>query len=104
MSLFQSLLTKKIEADYKELVRQGALIIDVRTKEEFRGGHVAQAINIPLQVLPAKIASLARHDTCIITCCASGARSGIAKNILHAAGYANVHNGGEWSSLVRALQ
>lgn len=83
--------------DFKALVKDGAMIIDVRTPAEFKGGHVKGAVNIPLQSLQANFSKIPKNKT-IITCCASGMRSGSAKNLLKAAGY-TVHNGGGWTSL-----
>ena len=83
--------------DFKALVQQGAMIIDVRTPAEFKGGHVKGAVNIPLQSLQANFSKIPKNKT-IITCCASGMRSGSAKSLLKAAGY-TVHNGGGWTSL-----
>ncbi|MBP8067673.1 MAG: rhodanese-like domain-containing protein [Pedobacter sp.] len=42
---------------------------------------------------------LTNKNKAIITCCASGMRSASAKSILKSSGYAEVHNGGGWSSL-----
>ncbi len=89
--------------DFKELVKKGAVILDVRSKEEFNGGHVKGAINIPVDTLSTNASKLGDKDTYIITCCMSGGRSSMAKNILHAAGYDNVHNGGGWHSLQSKL-
>ncbi|MEY3591665.1 MAG: hypothetical protein RLZZ38_622 [Bacteroidota bacterium] len=83
--------------DFKALVKEGAMIIDVRTPSEFKGGHIKGAVNIPLQSLQASYAKIPKNKT-IITCCASGMRSGSAKSLLKAAGY-TVHNGGGWTSL-----
>jgi rhodanese-related sulfurtransferase len=83
--------------DFKALVKEGAMIIDVRTPAEFKGGHIKGAVNIPLQSLQASYAKIPKNKT-IITCCASGMRSGSAKSLLKAAGY-TVHNGGGWTSL-----
>lgn len=83
--------------DFKALVQQGAMIIDVRMPAEFKGGHVKGAVNIPLQSLQASFSKIPKNKT-IITCCASGMRSGSAKSLLKAAGY-TVHNGGGWTSL-----
>jgi rhodanese-related sulfurtransferase len=83
--------------NYAELVKQGALIIDVRTPAEFNGGHIKGAVNMPLQSLQANMSKVPKNKT-IITCCASGMRSVSAKSILKAAGY-TVHNGGGWMSL-----
>lgn len=97
------LFEKKEDVDVKSLVKEGAVILDVRSKEEFAGGHVKGAINIPLDTLTSNVNKIGDKDTYIITCCMSGGRSSMAKNILHAAGYDNVHNGGGWHSLQNKL-
>ncbi len=104
MSIFQSMFGKQETVDYKNLVKQGAVILDVRSSDEFASGHVKGAINIPLQELGTNISKLGAKDTYIITCCMSGGRSSMAKSILHAAGYDNVHNGGGWHTLQKKLQ
>ena len=86
------------KVDLKELVKNGAMIVDVRTSGEYAGGHIKGSINIPLQNLDKGLSKLNKDKT-IITCCASGNRSGAAKSILKSKGYSNVHNGGGWASL-----
>lgn len=97
-------LKKKEDADYKELIKLGAVILDVRSKEEYESGHVKGALNIPLDTLSSNFKRIGDKDTYIITCCMSGGRSSMAKSILHRAGYDNVHNGGGWHSLQSKLQ
>lgn len=89
--------------NFSELIQQGALIIDVRSKAEFNGGHIKGAINIPVNVLTSHLGQLKDKNQPIITCCASGMRSASAKNILQSNGYKNVYNGGGWSSLQNKL-
>jgi phage shock protein E len=86
------------KTDYSDLVKQGAVIVDVRSKSEYAGGHIKNSINIPVDQLEKNLSKLNKEKT-IITCCASGMRSASAKNILHNNGYKNVHNGGGWASL-----
>ena len=86
------------KTDYATLVKQGAVILDVRNKNEFAGGHIKNSINIPLDQLEKNLSKFSKDKT-IITCCASGMRSASAKSILQNNGYKNVHNGGGWSSL-----
>lgn len=73
-----------------------AVIIDVRTPEEFMGGHVAGSKNIPLMEIPQRIEELRAMGGEIILCCASGNRSGQATYFLQNEGFTNVHNGGSW--------
>ncbi len=85
--------------NYKELMENGAVIIDVRTKGEYAGGHIKGSTNIPVNQLNANLGKFKNKEKAIITCCASGARSGAAKRLLISNGYTNVHNGGSWYSL-----
>lgn len=74
---------------------EGAVLIDVRTRGEFAGGHIAGSLNLPLDELPARIASVAPDkDAPLLLFCASGARSGRAAAFLAGQGYTQVHNGG----------
>lgn len=84
--------------DYKALVAQGAVILDVRTKMEYQQGHIKGSINVPLNGLQAGIGKL-KKDKPVITCCASGMRSAQAKGMLESYGFKEVYNGGGWFSL-----
>lgn len=86
------------KVDYSELVKQGAVILDVRSKGEYQSGHIKGSINIPVDSLSNNLNKL-RKDKPIITCCASGMRSASAKSILKSNGFVEVHNGGGWMSL-----
>ena len=90
------------KVDYKQLMKNGAQIIDVRTPGEFQGGHIKGAVNIPLQNISSQMSRI-RRDKPVITCCASGMRSASAKSILLSSGYAEVYNGGGWMSLQSKL-
>lgn len=85
--------------DYAQLVKQGAIIIDVRSKSEFSGGHIKGSLNIPVDQLSKHLNQFPDKSKVIITCCASGMRSASAKNILKDNCYTEVHNGGSWTSL-----
>ena len=86
----------------KDLISEGAVIIDVRTKEEFGRGHVKNSVNIPLDKLNNNLKKLDKNKP-IITCCASGSRSAMAKSILKSNGFVNVHNGGSWLTVNRLI-
>ena len=87
------------KTDYADLVKNGAVIVDVRSKGEFAGGHITGSINIPVDQLANNLSKLKDKNKTIITCCASGMRSGSAKTMLLKNGYTDVHNGGGWGSL-----
>ena len=88
--------------NYAELVKQGAIVLDVRSPAEYKQGHVKKSMNIPLNELSNHVSKL-KKDTVIITCCASGMRSASAKSILKSNGFTAVYNGGGWSSLQSKL-
>lgn len=87
------------KTDYAALLKEGAVILDVRSKSEYDGGHIKNSINIPVDQLQKNLSKLKDKNKPVITCCASGMRSASAKSILQNNGYKNVHNGGGWSSL-----
>ena len=89
--------------DYKELLKKGATIVDVRTRAEYNNGHIRGAVNIPLNNLSNHYSSLSKTKP-VITCCASGVRSAQAKNILQANGFNEVYNGGGWEGLSNKIQ
>lgn len=98
IQLIKNILGIGPRVDLKELVQNGAQIIDVRTKGEFQGGHIKGSVNIPLQNLSDSLSKI-KKDKPVITCCASGMRSASAKSILKSKGFSEVHNGGGWMSL-----
>ncbi len=81
-------------------LKQGALVIDVRSPGEFHSGHLAAAINIPLGELRASLPlRVPDKSQTLLVHCLSGGRSAIARQQLKSLGYANVFNLG---SLARA--
>ncbi|HAE38786.1 MAG TPA: rhodanese-like domain-containing protein [Candidatus Riflebacteria bacterium] len=77
----------------RELKDAGAVIIDVRSAEEYADGHVEDAINVPLDQLGEKIASVAPdRQQALLVYCLSGTRSALARRILRGRQYTNVYN------------
>lgn len=99
IELLKSLFGLGPKVNYAELVKSGAVILDVRTKGEYSGGHIKGSVNIPVDSLSNNTGRLSDKNKPIITCCASGMRSGAAKSILKSKGYTQVYNGGSWISL-----
>lgn len=84
--------------DFKALAEAGAVIIDVRSPHEFDRGHIKGSKNIPVNIIQREANSLKKLNKPVITVCQSGARSGMAKSVLKAAGI-EVYNGGSWNGL-----
>ena len=89
--------------NYQELIDNGAVIIDVRSEGEFLTGNIEGSINIPLDKIASTLNKINDKNQTLITCCASGIRSGIAKRILKSKGYHNIYNGGGWQTLNNKL-
>jgi len=89
--------------NYAELVQQGAIILDVRSKGEFAGGHIKGSVNISVDVLGKNLTQFKDKNQAIITCCASGMRSASAKGLLKSKGFLNVYNGGSWNGLQQKI-
>ncbi len=87
------------KTDYAEMLKEGAIILDVRSKAEYAAGHIENSINIPVDQLANNLSKLKDKNKCIVCCCASGMRSGSAKRILESKGYNAVYNAGSWLSL-----
>jgi len=97
-NFLKSLFGSAAAADYKSLLAAGALIVDVRTPEEFKSGHVPGSINIPLDQIASKISMLKNKNVAIIAVCRSGARSGAAVGLLKNNGI-EAYNAGAWNDL-----
>lgn len=67
------------------------VLIDVRTPDEFKSGHVAKAKNIPLNTISKKMKSIPK-DKPVVLICRTGSRSGMAARQLAGAGYENILN------------
>ncbi|MEY4333567.1 MAG: hypothetical protein RLZZ196_2310 [Bacteroidota bacterium] len=89
--------------DFKALKENGAIIIDVRTPQEFDHGHIQGSKNIPLDKIQREVKTIKSFNKPIITVCKSGARSGMAKSILKSAGV-EVYNGGPWNVLIGKIR
>ena len=77
-------------ADFRNT--EGAILVDVRTPQEYREGHIPGSKNVPLQQLD-KISSVADNkDVPMFVYCHSGARSRQATAMLRHMGYANVND------------
>lgn len=87
-----------MEEELKNVIEKGALIVDVRTPEEYKEGHIEGSLNIPLDKIGEAMGWL-QKDVPTVVVCASGSRSAHALMVLKANGFEKVYNGGSWDSL-----
>jgi len=79
-------------AKARELVANGALLLDVRSPEEFASGHIKGAKNIPVGSVAGRVSELGDRSRAIVVYCRSGMRSSRAAGVLRDAGFAHVHD------------
>ncbi len=105
MGLF-ALLKKWLGGNREEVVQllaSGAVVLDVRTAAEYRSGHVPGSVHIPLDRVGAEMERIRKLKRPVVTCCATGRRSGVAADMIRQAGMECV-NGGAWTSVRQMLQ
>ncbi len=73
-------------------INRGARVIDVRAPEQYDGGHIINAVNVPLDELEGRYDDLKKRDKPIVTCCATGMTGARAARKLRAAGFEQVFN------------
>ena len=81
-----------------EMITDGGLIVDVRSKAEFNSGYAPNSINIPLDEISQKTGKLKKMGKPIVLCCATGRRSGMAASMLQNQGIDCI-NAGTWRRL-----
>jgi rhodanese-related sulfurtransferase len=79
-------------SDARALVADGAMLLDVRSPEEFAGGHIDGALSIPIQELSDRLGELGNKNETIVIYCQSGGRSMMAKRLLESKGFTDVHD------------
>ena len=80
--------------EIKEQLEAGALILDVRTEQEFAQGKIKNAVNIPVQVLGQYTSDVKKLNKLVVVYCRSGVRAGTATKILNNAGLEAYNAGG----------
>lgn len=85
-----------------EKIKNGAVILDVRTETEYAMGHIEGSVNISLGTIRERYIELDTSKT-YITCCSHGLGSVKVESILKEKGFKDVNNGGAWSDLEKLL-
>ena len=91
-----------MEDKIQEYLKNGAVVIDVRTVGEFNEGHAEGSLNIVLDTVPARVDEIKKLGNQIIAVCRSGARSGSATDFLSAQGL-DIINGGPWQNVAQFI-
>ena len=87
----------------KAAVKQGAVVIDVRTANEYDRGRVPGSLNIPVDLIRVSIGRIRDLQKPVVICCSSGERSSKATSILKENGLKDVYNAGSWMSVMKML-
>ncbi|MGF2412044.1 rhodanese-like domain-containing protein [Ferruginibacter sp.] len=95
MNIFNQVFGATATTDLKDIINEGAFLVDVRTPGEFAEGHVKGSVNIPLDRVLNELVQF-KDKKNIIVFCRSGGRSSQAKAILEQNRISNVINGGTW--------
>ena len=103
MGFFDLFQQADIDQGVKEyLATPGAVLLDVRTSEEYRDGHIPGSKNVPLQALD-KVASVAENkNMALYVYCHSGARSRQAAGLLRQAEPQPRQGSADWTSRLRS--
>ena len=98
MGLFDMFKKKDMSLDIKEYLENDAIILDVRTQEEWNEGHIENEKHIVLNLIPLEIEQIKAWEKPVIAVCRSGGRSGQAAQFLKQNGV-DVINGGPWQNV-----
>ena len=101
-NLIKNLFKGSSNENLADVLKNGALVVDVRTPSEYKSGHAKGAINIPLDSIGQQLNKF-KKEQAIVLCCRSGARSGRATSILKGKGF-NAINGGTWQNVDKLLR
>lgn len=102
MGLFSMFKRKNMSAEIKEYLEKDAVILDVRTLEEWNEGHIENAKHIVLNTIPQQVEQIKSWNKPVIAVCRSGARSGQATDFLTQQGV-DVINGGPWGNVAALI-
>lgn len=101
-NLIKNLFKGSSNENLADVLKGGALVVDVRSPGEYKSGHAKGAVNIPLDSIAQQLSKL-KKEQAIVLCCRSGARSGRATSILKSRGF-NAINGGTWQNVDKHLR
>lgn len=84
--------------ELRNIIKDGAYLVDVRTKAEYESGNVKGSVNIPLDQIQQNIAKF-KNKKNVVVFCRSGMRATQTKAVLQQNGIGNVVNAGTWQNV-----
>ena len=96
--IFKNMFAQTDSNQLEKVIKEGAFLVDVRTPQEFAGGHVKGSVNIPLDKVQSQLSKFKSKEN-IVVFCRSGNRSSQAKSILEQNGFKNITNGATWQNV-----
>lgn len=100
LSLFLAACGQADAIEHDNIFSSENVIVDVRSPEEFKQGHIKNAVNIQYNKIRTEIATIAPNkEQTIVVYCHSGMRSNYAARKLKDLGYTNVINAGKYDEL-----
>lgn len=97
----QAMGSKPAEKTAEQPAKAKGIWIDVRTPEEYKEGHLKDAINIPVDQIVSRIKSVSPDKSAPINLyCRTGRRAEVALQALKQEGYTNVTNHGGYQDLI----
>lgn len=96
---YRVFMVKKIKTNLPELLKSGAVVLDVRNPSEFVNGQVDGCVNIPMGQLTERLSELDKNKTYLVVC-AAGGRSAVAAALLKNNGFDNAINAGGFKNLL----
>lgn len=103
MSILSKILGGWGNGSIRQALREGGVVIDLRTANEFDQGHIPRSLNIPVDRIRVNTRRIRELNRPIILCCANGIHCWEAATILREAGIERVYNGGSWESVLKMI-
>ena len=98
--LFLAIKSRETRIKIQEALQSGALVIDVRSPQEYANGHFSTAINIPYDQVKQRLGELGEDKKRpIVLYCYVGSRSAAVKRILQANGFVSIINARNYAAL-----
>lgn len=91
-SLYRQFAGKVDPSKARTLVKEGAILVDVRSPAEFASGHLPNAVNLPVGDLRSRLSDVGSKERPVVVYCASGMRSASAASLLRRNGFHEVYD------------